>query len=371
MANIAYIVLSLNPGGTERLVIDMAAAFKDVHKIRILCLDEPGLWAEDTRRTGIPVHCLYRQPGTDLTISVKLAAFAKRHRIDLFHAHQCTPWFYGGLSRWIYPGAKLLLEEHGRLHPEIDNPKRRWVNRLLINPMTSAATAVSRDIGNRLARYEGLDRSRIQVIYNGVNPSAGLTPAERKNLRQAFGLSSSDVVAGFVGRLDAIKNLPLLLEGVTRVKRIRPELRCLIIGNGPLMPDLADRVRRSGLDQTVILAGFRTDAARLVNLMDLFCLVSFSEGTSMALLEAMAAGVPAIVTDVGGNPEIVDPERTGWVVPSDDADAFAAVLETAVSEPGQRQKRGINARDKYESMFSFDGMINQYRRVYGRLLSGG
>ncbi|MCG8686226.1 MAG: glycosyltransferase, partial [Desulfobacterales bacterium] len=156
----------------------------------------------------------------------------------------------------------------------------------------------------------------------------------------------------------------------SRVKRTCKRLRCLIIGDGPLMPELKERISGHGLGDTVILAGFRSDAARLVQLLDIFCLVSFSEGTSMALLEAMAAEVPAIVTDVGGNPEIVVPDKTGWVIPSDDPDAFAEALMAAVSEPDQQEQRGRAAGKRYEAMFSFEAMIDQYHHLYRRILAG-
>lgn len=115
--SLAYVVNSLNPGGTEKLVAEMSFAFAAEFDIVVLCLDEPGLWANDLRDREIPVHCLWRQPGLDLAMPMRLAEHFRRCHTQIVHAHQCTPWFYAALSRLLYPAPRLLLEEHGRFFP--------------------------------------------------------------------------------------------------------------------------------------------------------------------------------------------------------------------------------------------------------------
>ncbi len=367
---IAYIVHSLNPGGTERLALDMAKAFAREYGVVILCLDEPGLWAKDARKNNIPVHCLFRQPGIDLSLPFKLATFARQEKVDLFHAHQYTPWFYAGLARLIYPRTKLLFEEHGRHYPEKKNPKRKWFNQILLQNLTTVATAVSKDIKNRLMLYEGIAEDKIQVIYNGANPVTHYSDSEKQALRHSFGFGRDDVVLGTMGRLDPIKNLPLFLDGFGAVKKSCPRLKGLIVGDGPLMLDLKESIKARGLEKDIKLAGFRPDAARLVQIMDVFSLVSFSEGTSMALLEAMASGIPAIVTRVGGNPEIIKDKKSGWLVPSNDLPSFTTALTQAVMETDTRKQLGLGAREQFDEGFQFNTMIKAYDRLYGRL-SGG
>lgn len=368
--HIAYIVHSLDPGGTERLALEMGKTFSREYTLSIICLDTPGQWAAEARAFGVPVHCLFRSPGIDLTLPVKLARFAKAQGVDLFHAHQCTPWFYAGLSRLILSTPKLLLEEHGRHYPEVKGVKRIAFNRFFLQHLTTAVTAVSKDIRDRLIAFEGIGSGKIEVIYNGSGQAPPYTAAEAAAVRDDLGFGPDDLIMGTVGRLDPIKNLPLFLEGLARAKETCPRLKGLIIGDGPMMGEITKQVSESGLDSRVVLTGFRPDAARLVRIMDLFCLVSFSEGTSMALLEAMAAGIPAIVTDVGGNPEIVLDRHTGWVVPSDDEKAFSEALETATKDPAMRRELGTNAQQRFESEFSFDAMIGNYRHLYHRILGG-
>src|SRR6202030_533260 len=124
----------------------------------------PGAWARELRDRGVRVHTIWRQPGFDVSIPAKLKTHFQRQRTRIIHAHQCTSWFYAALSRLSYSEPRLLLQEHGRFYPEVENRARAFVNRALIRRLTHRFVAVSRDIRDRLVRYEGLDAGQIEVI---------------------------------------------------------------------------------------------------------------------------------------------------------------------------------------------------------------
>lgn len=365
---LAYVVNSLNPGGTEKLVAEMSRAFNRDFEVQVYCLDEPGHWARQLRDEGITVHCVWRQPGLDLAVAPRLARLFRAAGTRIIHAHQCTAWFYSALSRFWFPQPSLLLEEHGRFYPEADRPLRRLVNRAFIRPMTHRFVAVSADIATRLVRYEGLRRERIEVVYNGVTPPARLDDVERGRIRAALGFGPEDFVIGTVGRFDPIKNLPMLVESIRRVAAGNERVRGLLVGDGPEFAAVSQLVSEAGLAGRVMLTGFREDARQLAQCMDVFVLSSFSEGTSMALLEAMAAGVATAVTGVGGNPEIVLEGSTGWVVPSGNVEALAAALEEAVSDPGKRARFATAGQQRFQAQFTFEAMIDRYRAIYGQFL---
>src|SRR5579862_590351 len=115
---LSYVVNNLNPGGTERLVVDMSCEFSHDYNVQVICLDFPGAWASELRNRGVSVHTLWRQPGLDASMPAKLKSHFQRHRTCIIHAHQCTPWFYSALSRLSHSEPRLLLQEHGRFHPE-------------------------------------------------------------------------------------------------------------------------------------------------------------------------------------------------------------------------------------------------------------
>jgi L-malate glycosyltransferase len=366
---LTYVVNALHPGGTEKLILEMSYAFAREFQVSVVCLDEPGLWASELRARGIAVHCLWRQPGLDLSMVPRLAKQFRKCGAVIVHAHQCTPWFYAALSRLLYGRPKLLLEEHGRFYPEPDRPLRRFVNRSLVRRLTHRFVAVSDDIRGRLGRYEGLDSSRIEVIYNGVRSDAPLNSREREILRREWGFGAEDFVVGSVGRFDPIKNLPMLVQSIAAVRLVEPRVRGLLIGDGPELPSIRSLIEHLGLADEVRLAGFREDARRLVQCVDLFVLSSFSEGTSVALLEAMAAGLPVAVTAVGGNPEIVVAGETGWIVPSGVMESLTRAIVEAAADPQKCQRFGEAGRRRFGERFTLDAMVASYRRIYRTLMS--
>lgn len=367
---LAYVVNSLDPGGTERLVVEMSLAFADEYAVSVVCLDRPGAWAKDLRGRGVPVYCLWRQPGLDLGIPLQLARHFRDNGVRIVHAHQCTAWFYAALSRLRHPVPRLVFEEHGRFYPETEKHRRALVNRWLVRRLTHRCIAVSEDIRIRLQRYEGLDLDEIAVIYNGVKPEPAMVWAERQSMRGQFGFGPDDFVVGTVGRFDPIKNLPLLVDSLVRAGTEMPAVRGLLIGSGPAEAEIRSRIEASGCGGRIILPGFRSDARRLIQCMDLFVLASFSEGTSMALLEAMAAGVPVVVTAVGGNPEVVLDGDTGWAVPSDSLGMLTEAVLNAARDGAKRRRLGMAGRERFESQFTFDRMIEGYRCCYRELMAG-
>jgi sugar transferase (PEP-CTERM/EpsH1 system associated) len=364
---LANVVHSLDTGGAERLVVDMSLEFAREHQVVVVCLDRIGNWGQELRAAGVPVHLMRRQPGLDLYLAFRLSRLFRELSVDIVHAHQTAPWFYTALSRYFYRYPRLLFEEHGRHYPERDSIPRRVFNRLLIAPKTDLAVAVSEDIRQRLVRFEGLAADRIQVVYNGAHDSGSPARDELNALRRELGIDEKDFVIGFVGRLDPIKNIPMLLDSMSRLRTDGQAAKCLIVGDGSEMPGLQERVRTLGIDRDVVFAGFRSDVSKLNYIMDVFVLPSFSEGTSMALLEAMAAGVPVVATRVGGNTELIEDGISGYLVESDSVDELTTALEKIAGSPELRTEFAATARAEFEARFSFEAMIEAYSGLYGQL----
>ncbi len=352
----------------------MSLAFRPEYDVRVVCLDRPGQWAGDLRAQGVPVHGVARQPGFDPAVAWRMAGLFRAWGVRLIHAHQCTPWFYAALSRLRYPAPKLLLEEHGRFWPEVSNARRAWLHRHVIRRLTHRFVAVSADVRARLVAYEGLRTRDIAVVPNGVQSEPVLPPSERVALRAGLGFGPQDFVVGTVGRFDPIKNLPLLVDALAAlIDRPDPgghdrRIAALLVGDGPERAAIETRVRALGLSERVRFTGFRQDARRLVQAMDLFVLGSFSEGTSMALLEALGAGIPVVVTAVGGNVEVVAAHETGWVVPTDDRVALTAAIADAASNEVRRRQYAAAGRRRFAERYTFAGMIDTYRGLYREML---
>jgi glycosyltransferase involved in cell wall biosynthesis len=364
---VCNVVHSLGAGGAEKLVFDMTVALARDFDIDVVCLDEPGARARELAATGIPVHCVHRRAGVDLAVAYRLAAHFRRRGVEVVHAHQCTAWIYSALARLVYPAPRLLLEEHGRFHPEVESRRRILANRWLLRRLTHRFVAVSDDVRQRLQRYEGLEEEHIEVVHNGVQDRTPLSPSVRTALRTSIGFGSDDFVVGTAGRFDGIKNLPLLIDSLARLAPEWPHVRGLLVGDGPELGAIETLVRQRGLADRVRLTGYRDDARDLIESMDLFVLSSFSEGTSVALLEAMAGGVPVVVTDVGGNPEVVLDDRTGIVVPSNSVGALSQAILDCMMCSATRERLATGARHRFLARFSFDRMLARYREQYEAL----
>ena len=245
------------------------------------------------------------------------------------------------------------------------------MNRLFIRGLTQRIVAVSREVRNRLVTYEGLKSDDIEIIYNGVNTPSKITRDERNSLRRSFSFGEQDFVVGTVGRLDSIKNIPMLVSSIGMAVRDIPNLRCLIVGSGAEHQALEAEIARQDLVECVKLAGFRNDASDLTQCMDLFVLSSLSEGTSIALLEAMAAEVPVAVTAVGGNPEVVMDGVSGWLVPSGDVAKLSEVIGEAVHNPAKAKSLATGGKRRYLEMFSFDHMMENYIQLYDDMTGSG
>ena len=145
------------------------------------------------------MHCVWRQPGMDLSMPRKLARLFRAAGTRLVHAHQCTPWFYAALARLRTGAPKLLLEEQAGSIPKFAIANARFVNRVLIRPLTHRFVAVSEDVRQRLEVFEGLDAAKIRVIYNGVTPPAESTPPRALAACAARVSRPTDFVVGTVG----------------------------------------------------------------------------------------------------------------------------------------------------------------------------
>ncbi|OAG27692.1 glycosyltransferase [Thermodesulfatator autotrophicus] len=364
---ICHVAHALNPGGTERLVCELARAFKSKAKVLVITLEEPGEWGQALREEGIPVFPLFREPGIDLNIVFELRRLWRENQVSLVHAHQYTPFFYAGLARHVERRPKLIFHEHGRHYPETLKRLKNIFNRLVLAPMADEIIAVSREVRDRLARYEGLNPRRIKVIYNGIRPPEVISPEKRLHLRKDLGFNPDDLIIATVGRFDPIKNLPMLLKALALARTKLPKIKGLLIGDGPEFSRLKALARELGLGKDIVFTGFRKDAVKLMQVADIFALSSFSEGTSLALLEAMAVGLTPVVTTVGGNPEIVIDGKTGFLVPSDDFTRMAAAFLLLAEDENLRTRLGENARKRFEEQFTFEKMIKNFETLYQKL----
>lgn len=250
-----------------------------------------------------------------------------------------------------------------------------WYPRLhgaLVNSgIVSTLIAVSEQVRKMAVEVEKVRPEKVQVILNGVD----LPPLEpekrahiRQKVRQELGLPPECPLLLTVGRLTEQKGHTYLLQAIPAVLESHPGAVFAFAGEGELQDKLTAQAAELGISRAVCLLGLRPDALRLLQAADVFVLPSLWEGMSMALLEAMAAGLPVVVSEVEGIGDLLTPERDGLVVPPRDPAALAGAITRLLSDGGLRGQLGKAARQKVAADFSAEAMCARYADVFWRLL---
>ena len=277
---VLQLVLSLSPGGTERLVIDLCQQLSDRVDSTVVCLDHKGAWAAELEAGGVPVIALQRQPGFQPALARTIARLIKANGIDVVHCHHYSPYVYGVLAS-VLTRTPLVFTEHGRLSDGAPSVKRRVVNPWL-SMLGGRICAVSGDLKQHMVK-EGFPEHCIQVVYNGIDPGRRPTAIHRQVARELLRLPDRVFVTGTVGRLDPVKNLPLLLQAHATLLGHHPDARLVIVGDGPERPALEAAARALGVDHAVVFAGYRPDVRALMPAFDVYANTSHYEGVSLTL----------------------------------------------------------------------------------------
>ena len=363
LKKVLHVTFDMSIGGAEQVIYNLIEhTDKSKYDVSILCLNQPiGLFGRQLQEKDYQITAFNRKPGFDLSLINSIRHHIIHHNIDVLHCHQYTPYVYGVLGA-AFTRCKVIYTEHGRFHPDQRKLKRVLVNPLL-NLFTDYVTAISSATREALVDFENFPRDTIKIVYNGIDDSRYLLPQDSK-LKKALGLKENTHILGTVARLDSIKNQKMMIKALKIVHQTYPKTFLIIVGDGPERKNLEALAAGLQISRYVIFTGFREDAYLFYKIMDIFLLTSFSEGTAMTLLEAMASSLPCIVTDVGGNPEIVKDEETGFIIPSDDEKALAQKICTLFRNRDLRGKMGQGARKRFKENFTVDKMVQAYQEMY-------
>jgi len=367
-SRIGIVVHQMQVAGVEALVAATIRSLGGEISPVILCLDGLGQLGIELQREGFEVLSLGRRPGLDLRVAVRLAKEIGRRQLDIVHAHQYTPFFYSALAKVLCAGSfHLVLTEHGRHFPDIVAARRRWVNRLLLDRLADAVTACSEFSARALAEVDGFRPARIEVIPNGVDLDRYGPVRDRDAVRRQLGLEVGKRYVAMIGRFHPVKDHATMLAAFNTVAEDRADVELLLVGEGPLRSKMEARARELGIAPRVRFLGVRRDVSLILGAVDVFALSSLSEAASLTLLEAMASELPVVVTDVGGNAEIVRDEVEGILVPRSDDDAIAAAILRLLDAPSDAVSMGKAAGTRVKERFRLDQTIDAYDRLYSTL----
>jgi glycosyltransferase involved in cell wall biosynthesis len=349
-------------GGAETVVLNLCRELRDREIEPVLLHFGSRYLQERARQHGIEQHAVpcrrhYKSFKTLPLFAPRFGRFLRELDVDVLHSH-----LYGPVTA-AAPATLLAGIPHvGTLHDVYVVAERPARIRLLqlAALLGTRLVSVSADM-ERFYRQRALfGRNALRTIYNG----AGSVPAPTvAGLRGALGLTQADTVIVCVGRLVRLKNHQLLLRAVAGLDSALPS-RLLIVGDGPLRGELQRMAAALGLAERVRFLGRRDDVPALLAISDIFALTSETEGLACSVLEAMTAGLPAVVTHVGGNPELVVDGSTGYLVAAGDERGMRERLRALVRDPDLRRRLGRAAQQRVAAVFSTDLMVDGYLRLY-------
>jgi len=363
-------------GGAEVLLLNLFRHLDPaVVTPRLLCTKELGALGPEFAAAGFPVEVLPRAGRYDLRTVPRLVRALRRQHTDVVlvtHLHRraltlarVAAWLSRRPSVVAPHGMDTLGFNGNRVLPRHD------VETLFLS---DALVLVGPSQGEYLHRHEGVqtkpwNRVREVVVPNGISLPPAATPAARTHARVELGVGDDDLVVGIVARLATVKAHEVLLEAVAELAPSHPRLRLVCIGGGERAGELAALAHELGITDRVRFLGTRRDVAALVPGCDVACLTSRFECQPLAVIEAMAAGVPVVVSDVGAVRDMVADGVEGLLFPPGDASALAARLAELAADAQLRARLGDAGRARAERQFRIEDTAAGYQRLLTELIS--
>lgn len=369
MIHVVHVLDSLAIGGMENGVVNVINAARHGlrHTVVTMTADGP---LSDRLPAGVAVHCVAKRAGIDLRAIARLARLFRRLRPDVVHSRNWGAFDAVVAARLA--GVRAVVHgEHGReaSDPLGLNARRNRIRRVL-GPLVSRFVTVSFDLRRWLVGTVGIPAGKVLTIHNGVD-TARFSDGDPTEARRTLGLPADAPVIGTVGRLDPVKDQAGLLAAFAAFPDSPSGPRLAIVGEGPCRQMLESEIARLHLTGRAHLCGERRDIPSVLKAFDVFALPSRAEGISNTILEAMATGLPVVATDVGGNPELVEPDVTGRLVPAADPAALETALRSYVSDPYLRAQHGKAGRERVLQHFSLERMAQAHTDLYASLHRSG
>ena len=293
----------------------------------------------------------------------------KERKPDLVHTHASMSARIAAKKA----GAKVVYTRHSVFPPSkylISFPGKQ-INGYFNNHFADGIIAVAEAAKDNLTAT-GVDEKKIRVILNGVNGLNTLSEDEKKNIRSRFGVLEDETVISIVARLEDIKGHNYFIEAADMLLKDGVNAKFFIAGTGSYEEHLKKKVKVLRLEDKVIFTGFIQDVDKLMGITDIQVNASYgTEATSLALLEGMSIGVPAVVSDFGGNPGVIKNGRNGFVVPKQNSAALKTAIKRLIDDKQLYQQLSEQSKEIFAQDFTAQAMTKNTENIYNELLNDG
>lgn len=363
--NVVHVVESLAVGGLERVVLSLASWQRQHGNVaRVICLFHEGALAAEARALGIDVLALDKTRGLDLRALRALRAALREARADVLHTHNAVAHYYAAAAAIGLGIACVINTRHGMGTVSDSRRLDRLYRTALLG--TDVAASVCRAGQDRFVQTGVIPAAKAVVVPNGVAMDGieARSPAAKAAFLARLGRPGDPLLLGTVGRLSPVKDHATLLLAVHQLRASGRVVELVVVGDGETRAALEARAKALKIDDSVHFLGMRSDVAQLLPAFDVFVLSSTSEGYSLALVEAAAAALPIVATQVGGNADIVVDGHNGRLVPAQNPEALAAALAGVADDTVLRERMGAAGRQWALRRGTIDAMGQAYLALY-------
>ncbi|UCD29746.1 MAG: glycosyltransferase [Planctomycetota bacterium] len=357
---LTYVITDLNIGGVPLHLYRLATRLPpDKFQVRIISLADVGPVGDRLRRAGIPVFACEARSPRDIGALWRLGIQLRTYRPDILH----SLLFHANIAaRIVGPMAGIPIN---RIICEIQTAERERHWHLAVDNLTCRLCRCQ--VGNSpsvvayLRQHAHIPDARLRCMLGGVDFEE--IASARPLARESLGLSQDEAFIIWTGRLDPVKGFEEMLSAFGQVCTTI-QARLAIVGEGPYRPTVERLIRENGLSEHVLMLGMRSDVPALLQTADVFLLCSRTEGLPNSLLEAMAAGLPVVATDVAGSRDLISPGDTGVLVRAQSSEEIAKGLLTVLKNREEGEKMGRRARDWIRGDMSLNRLLDRWISFY-------
>lgn len=366
--NVLFVIIEMSRGGSEQLVLNIVRNLDRTRFSPSIAWFYGDTVLEEFTELQVPLYHVAKRKNIDFDTMQQFASILKDNDIDVVNAHHFMSAVYTYYGCKIKKLARLVYTEHSEWEIEVASWKWRILGSLLLRSI-DRTVGVSKAVKSCLERKYFTPSAKITTIENGVDISRYTESQGIDGLKKAIGINADEKIIGIVAHLKRVKNHLFLLNAFKELRSDLEKVKLVLVGQGfENDPENTEELIRgyiadNHLGNDVLLLGFRSDVNRIMSIMDVFCMTSNMEGLPISLIEAMAAGLPVVGTNVPGIRSVITHERSGFLIEKGDVEGLKNALFDVLTDENLRQSMGKEAKADAE-LYSMESCIQKYENLF-------